>query len=261
MDPSKLLEVGNLTKTFSGMKALDNVSLTVSPRTIVGLIGPNGSGKTTAFNCISGFYPYDTGDVSFNGEKISGLAPHLIAQKGLIRTFQISKAPKKMTVLENMLLGAQNPQDESIFASLFKRSKIEATEKKTLARAWELLETVKISHLANEYAGNLSGGQQKLLSLARILIRDPDLIMLDEPAAGVNPTLVKSFIQLVKDLRDKHGKTFLIIEHNMNFIKGVCDEVFVLDAGSNLAQGSPDVIQRDPRVLEVYLGRRQNEKS
>lgn len=250
-----LLEAKGVTKRFHGFLALHNVHLTVPENTIVGLIGPNGSGKSTMFNCLSGFYPYESGEVHFKGERITGLLPHDIARRGLVRTFQLAKAPKAMTCLENMLLACEDDQGlEKIFGAVFKRREIKRQERLKLKKAHELLEIVGISHLSNEFSGNLSGGQQKLLSLARILIRNPDLILLDEPAAGVNPTLVLKFMDLVKKLRNESGKTFLIVEHDMNFISKVCDQVFVLDAGINLAEGTPDIIRTDPKVLEVYLG-------
>lgn len=250
-----LLEAKGITKKFYGFAALRNVYLSVPENAIVGLIGPNGSGKSTLFNCLSGFYPYEKGEVHFKGERITGQPPNDIARRGLVRTFQLAKAPKSMTCLENMLLACEDDRGlEKIFGALFKRREIKRQEHTNLKKAQELLKIVGISHLADEFSGNLSGGQQKLLSLARILIRNPDLILLDEPAAGVNPALVLKFMDLVKKLRDETGKTFLIVEHDMNFINRVCDQVFVLDAGENLAEGTPAKVCSDPNVLEVYLG-------
>lgn len=252
-----LLEVSNLSKSFSGLKALEDVALSVDAGQIVGLIGPNGSGKSTALNCISGFLPPNQGTVRFKGEEITGKAPAAIANMGLMRTFQITRIARRMTLLENMVLAAQSSEDEGVIGNLFKPRTFSAREPQLLERARELLALVKLTHLENDYAQVLSGGQQRLLSIALVLIRDPDLILLDEPAAGVHPDLVAQFVEMIAGIRKDQGKSFLIIEHNMQFISSVCDEVVVLDAGRNLVAGSPEMIHNDPKVLEVYLGKQQ----
>jgi ABC-type branched-subunit amino acid transport system ATPase component len=256
-----VLAVKNIRKSFGGIRALDGVNLKVEKNAIVGLIGPNGSGKTTLFNIVSGFYPADSGKIFFKGDKISGLAPHEVANRGLVRTFQISKAPKQMTVLENMLLACDKQVGESVLGGLFRGKQIAEQEKNQLEKALSLLDLTGLRQLANEYSGNLSGGQQKLLSLARILIRNPDLVLLDEPTAGVNPSLTKTLMAFIKELQTQHGKTFLIVEHNMNFIKGMCDKVCVLDAGIKIAESKPEEIQKDERVLKAYLGDRRKTKN
>jgi ABC-type branched-subunit amino acid transport system ATPase component len=254
-----MLAVRDICKSFGGIRALAGVSLEVEKGLIVGLIGPNGSGKTTLFNIISGFYPADSGEIRFKGEGIGRLPPYEVAKRGVVRTFQVSKAPKQMTVLENMLLACDGQMGENVSGALFRGKQILRQEKEQLGKALSLLELTGISHLANEYSGNLSGGQQKLLSLARILIRNPDLVLLDEPTAGVNPTLTKKFMEFIKELQTKQGKTFFLVEHDMNLISSVCDRVYVLDAGKKIAEGTSEQIQKNERVLEAYLGGRSKE--
>lgn len=257
MDGQHIVEVSGLSKSFSGVRALNEVELTVDQGEIVGLIGPNGSGKTTALNCISGFIKPDRGTIWFKGNDITGQSPASIANQGMMRTFQITKLARRMTLLENMLLGAQTAGDEAISSAIFRGGAFAERQPGLLAHARELLATVKLSHLENDYAQVLSGGQQRLLSIALVLIRDPDVILLDEPAAGVHPELVEQFVEMIGAIRKESGKSFLIIEHNMHFISNVCDKVVVLDAGMNLATGTPDMIHNDPKVLEVYLGKQQ----
>ena len=255
-----MLVVKDVHKSFGGIKALGGVSLEVKKGSIVGLIGPNGSGKTTLFNIISGFCSMDQGKIYFKGEKTDGLAPHELAMKGLCRTFQVSKAAKRMTVLENMLLASDEQIGESVLGGLFRWRDILKQEKNDLKKALSLLELVDLKNLPNEYAGNLSGGQQKLLSFARILMRDPDLVLLDEPTAGVNPTLIRKIIKFIIEVRLKHKKTFFLIEHNMKVVGNVCDKVYVLGAGEKIGEGTPEQIRRNENVLRVYLGARRVEE-
>jgi ABC-type branched-subunit amino acid transport system ATPase component len=250
-----MLEVKEIYKSFGGLIAIKGLSLEITKGSIIGLIGPNGSGKSTLFNIVSGFMRADRGEVYFNGERINGLPSYEIARKGLARTFQVSKPLKQMTVLENMLLSYYPQIGENVISSLFKRRQIRAQEEKNLQKALDLMELTGIAHLANDYSSHLSGGQQKLLSLARILARDPEMILLDEPTAGVNPTLIKKFMSFIKEIRSVRGKTFFLVEHDMNFISGVCDKVYVLDSGVKIAEGTPEQIQKDEKVLQVYLGR------
>jgi ABC-type branched-subunit amino acid transport system ATPase component len=254
-----MLSVKKIHKSFGGLKALNGVSIEVEDHSITGLVGPNGSGKTTLFNIISGLYTKDGGEIVFKGEKIDRLSPSERAKKGLCRTFQVSKAPAKMTVLENMLLAGKNQVGEGMTGALFKWRQTSGIEKVNLKRAMELLELVRLKDLGNEYAGNLSGGQKKLLALARTLMADPQLVLLDEPTAGVNPTLTLELLEFIRDLKKK-GTTFLIIEHNMKVINAVCERVYVLDIGEKIAEGSPEEIQRNERVLKAYLsGKAWNE--
>jgi ABC-type branched-subunit amino acid transport system ATPase component len=249
-----MLSIKNLSKHFGSLKALDGVSLEVEGDSIVGLIGPNGSGKTTLFNVVSGFYEKDSGEIYFNGDRIDGLSPNKIARKGLCRTFQVSKAPEKLTVLENMLLAAKNQVGEGPFSALFRRQRVNKTEKANLIRAMELLEMLQLSGLRNDYAGDLSGGQKKLLSLGRIFMLEPDMILLDEPTAGVNPTLRVQLMEAIKQLQKLEKKAFFIIEHSMKVISSICDKVYVLNFGQKIAKGTPEEIQKNEQVLEAYLG-------
>ena len=231
-----ILEVDRVTKRFGGVAAVARVSLALEPGRIYGLIGPNGSGKTTLFNCITGVERPDDGQIRLRGQRIDGLAPHRIFHLGLGRTFQVIRVFPELTALENLLVVTTTP-----FA--------QARE-----RALELLRFVKLEGLAGEFAGNLSYGQQKLVELVRVLMTDPELILLDEPAAGVNRTLLNDLLAAVQALRDA-GKTVLLVEHDMKVVMGLCETVFVLDHGEKLAEGPPGVIQSDERVIEAYFGR------
>jgi ABC-type branched-subunit amino acid transport system ATPase component len=248
-----MLTIKNLEKRFGSLRALDDVSLEVEDDSIVGLIGPNGSGKTTLFNVVSGFYEKDGGEVYFKGERIDGLPPNKIAKKGLCRTFQVSKAPEKMTVLENMLLAAKRQLGENPFSALFMRPRVRKSEKANLDMALELLDMLQLSQLKNDYAGDLSGGQKKLLSLGRVFMLKPDMILLDEPTAGVNPTLRVQLMEAIRQLQKMERKAFFIIEHSMKVISNICDKVYVLNFGKKIAEGTPEEIQQNEQVLEAYL--------
>jgi ABC-type branched-subunit amino acid transport system ATPase component len=231
-----LLEVEGLRKRFGGVTAVNGVSLTLEPGHIYGLIGPNGSGKTTLFNCITGLERCDAGRVIFKGERVDELKAYQIALKGIGRTFQVIRVFPELTALENLLVVT--------------RGDAAAAER----RARQLLGLVRLDGLRNEYAGNLSYGQQKLVEFARVLMRDPALILLDEPAAGVNRTLLNDLLDAVRGLRDR-GATVLLVEHDMKVVMGLCETVFVLDHGEKIAEGPPGTIQSDERVIEAYFGR------
>ena len=249
-----MLAIKELRKNFGNLRALDGVSLTVERGSVTGLIGPNGSGKTTLFNVVSGFYAKDGGEIRFKGKRIDSLTPDAIARRGLCRTFQIAKAPEKLTILENMLLAANTQRGENPVSALFKRHSVNKLERENLDRAMELLTMLELAHLRNEFAGNLSGGQKKLLSLGRMLMRNPDLILLDEPTAGVNPTLANELLEVIKSLQKELKRTFLIVEHNMKVIANLCEKVFVLNFGKLLAEGTAEEIQQNEQVLKAYLG-------
>ena len=231
------LEVRDLHKDFGGIRAVDGCSFKVPEGKISGLIGPNGSGKTTTFNLLTGLTPPDSGSVLYCGEDIAGLKPHQVFQKGITRTFQITRIYKEMTVFENMM---------SV-------SHLKMSTKLARERAEELMEFVNLTKLRGEYGGRLSYGQQKLLEFARALMTDPDLILLDEPAAGVNRTLLADLLDYIHKMQEK-GKTILIVEHDMNVIMNHCETIFVMDYGVKIAEGPPKEIQANEQVIEAYFG-------
>jgi branched-chain amino acid transport system ATP-binding protein len=240
-----LLEVNNLVKNFGGIQAVNHCSFGVEKGTISALIGPNGAGKTTVFNLISGLLKPDSGNIRFRGKSIDNLRPHQITRKGISRTFQISRDLMEMTLLENLIV--QSPTFG--FTDLFQGSILDHE----MERAMELLEFVGITHLANERAKNLSYGQKKLMEFAATLMTDPDLVLLDEPAAGVNPALLENIEERIRQV-NKQGITFLVVEHNMDVVMNLCDPIIVMAYGNVLAQGPPEMIQNDERVLDAYLG-------
>ncbi|MDR9445614.1 MAG: ABC transporter ATP-binding protein [Haloquadratum sp.] len=249
------LRVEDLRMEFGGITAVDGTSFVVEEGTLTGLIGPNGAGKSTTFNCITGVYTPTAGHVYFRGEEITGLAPHQIARRGLVRTFQIARELEEMTVFENMMLAPQGQRGESLLASVVPglRDAVVTEERALRTEVWETLEFFEIDHLAHEYAGNLSGGQRKLLELARALMTDPDLLLLDEPLAGVNPTLEKKLLARIHALREE-GYTFLLVEHDMEVIMENCAHVIVMHQGRVLAEGAPAAIKEDDAVIDAYLG-------
>jgi branched-chain amino acid transport system ATP-binding protein len=247
------LKVRDLRKTFGGITAVDNAGFDIEKGSMTGLIGPNGAGKSTTFNCITGTYTPDSGVVEFNGEDITGLNPYEVAERGLVRTFQIARELSDMTVLENMMVAPMHQRGEALWRSVFSRQTVNEQEAEILERAWETLEFFDIEHLANEYAGNLSGGQRKLLELARALLTDPEMLLLDEPFAGVNPTLEERLLDHVHDLRNE-GYTFLIVEHDMDLIMENCEKVIVMHQGRILTEGTPEDVRNNEDVIEAYLG-------
>jgi branched-chain amino acid transport system ATP-binding protein len=253
--PDTPLRVENLRKEFGGITAVADASFAVERGSLTGLIGPNGAGKSTTFNCITGVHEPTDGRVYFEGEDITGLRPDQIAKEGLVRTFQIARELEEMTVLENMMLAPRGQIGESLYRSVTPglRRGVREQEEQLRERVWETLELFEIDHLAEEEAGNLSGGQRKLLEMARVLMTDPEMVLLDEPLAGVNPSLEKKLLERVHELRDE-GYTFLLVEHDMDVIMNNCEHIIVMHQGQVLAEGDATDIRSNDQVIEAYLG-------
>jgi len=242
-----LLEVRSVSKSFGGLQALENCSLSVEEGEIAGVIGPNGSGKTTLFNVVTGYIRPDAGSVSLRGVPITGASPAKVFGLGIGRTFQITRIFARLSVLENMLVATQ--RHEGWLRSVIRAASSPAERE----RAMELLDFVDLSRLASLPAANLSFGQRKLLELAYVLVADPVVVLLDEPAGGVNPTLVNEIAERIRVL-NRAGKTFLVVEHNMEFVMGICHRVTVMHQGGAILTGAPEQVRKDPRVLDAYLG-------
>jgi ABC-type branched-subunit amino acid transport system ATPase component len=251
---SALLVVSEVTKRYGGFKALDRCSVSFERGRITGVIGPNGAGKTTLLNVIAGFAPPDAGTIHFDGADVTAMPAHRLAARGLVRTFQIARELASLTVLENLLLAAADARSESISSALFRRGAIRTAERRIAVRARALLDRVGLWQLADAPASALSGGQKKLLELARALMLEPRFILLDEPAAGVAPPLVAELAALVRELLAE-GISFGIVEHDMDLVARLCDRVYVLAEGRTLVSGSFAEIAADKEVAEAYLGR------
>ncbi|MBO2530711.1 branched-chain amino acid ABC transporter ATP-binding protein [Thermobifida fusca] len=250
--PDPILVVDGVRRSFGGLTAVDVEHLEVQRGTITALIGPNGAGKSTLFNLLTGFDRVDSGTWTFQGKQLNGLGGHRIAREGMVRTFQLTKALTRLTVMENMLLAAPGQTGERILGS-FLRPQWRKQEEANRARAEQLLERFKLLAKKDEMAGSLSGGQRKLLEMARALMVNPTMIMLDEPMAGVNPALVQSLLEHITALRDE-GMTVLFVEHDMDVIMGISDWIVVLSEGKVIAEGRPSDIRADQRVIDAYLG-------
>ena len=249
-----IFAVRNLVKTFGGLRAVDGATFHVDRGSITALIGPNGAGKTTLFNLATGFIKGDHGEIEFEGKSVFGRPPHVVARKGMLRTFQITKALAAMTVLDNMMLAAPDQPGERLLGLARHPLMWRPRERAIRLRAMELLERFQLASLAGAYAGTLSGGQRKLLEFARLLMAKPRLVLLDEPLAGVNPVLGKQILAHVHDLRSNHGLTFLFIEHDMEVVMNNADRVVVMAFGRVIATGLPSEVRRNQQVIDAYLG-------
>lgn len=247
-----MLDALNVVKHFGGLRALDNCSISIEQGEICGLIGPNGSGKSTLFNVITGYYSSDSGEIRFKDISIDTMAPYDIVNMGMSRTFQLPSLFKKMTVMENMLIAPKTQKGENIWRVWFGTG-ICRQEHDNYKKAMELLDFLDLAQLRNEYADNISFGQQKLLELARALMTDPEILLLDEPTGGINPVLVNKIIRFLKEMRER-GVTLLIVEHNMSVVSSLCDRVYVLDHGKNITSGTLGEVINNKEVIEAYLG-------
>jgi ABC-type branched-subunit amino acid transport system ATPase component len=249
-----VLEVQELTKDFAGLRAVDRCSFQVERGEIHGLIGPNGSGKTTCFNLITGYLEPTSGRVCFDGEEITARRPYEIVGRGIARTFQMVRVFRRMTVMENLLMAPQQQAGENILLGMLRLPRVQQQEREARERACALLALVGLERAANDYCGNLSYAEQKMVEIIRTLMTEPKLILLDEPASGINPTLVNQILDYIRKLRDEQGKTFLIVEHDMRVIMKLCDRITVLDYGKKIFEGTPSQVARAPIVMGAYLG-------
>ena len=250
---NKYLEVTNLKKSFGGLKAVDVKSLNLNKNELTSIIGPNGAGKTTFFDLISGFQDSNEGKVYLNKKNITKSQPYSIARLGMIRTFQLTKVFDRMTVLENMMFSASTVNNDSFIKSLIKLPSQKTIEKNIKEKSFEIMKNLNIDHMANSYARELSGGQKKLLELGRSIINDPDILLLDEPLAGVNPKLAEDILQIILNLSEK-GISILMVEHNIEAVMKISQRVIVFAEGMVIADDKPENVRTDEKVIEAYLG-------
>ena len=249
-----ILEVSGLCMRFGGLLAVNNVALSVQPKQVVSMIGPNGAGKTTVFNCLTGFYQPSGGVILLDDAPIQHLPGHKIARKGVVRTFQNVRLFKEMTAIENLLVAQHRHVRTGLLAGLLKTRAYREAEQTAIATALQWLDAMGLREFANREAGNLAYGHQRRLEIARCMITRPRVLMLDEPAAGLNPQEKKDLQGLIQQLRDQHGVTVLLIEHDMSLVMGVSERILVMEYGRPIALGTPDAIRRDERVIKAYLG-------
>jgi branched-chain amino acid transport system ATP-binding protein len=249
-----ILDVQDVHLSFGGIKAVNGATFDVNEGSITALIGPNGAGKTTLFNIITGFYKPQAGEIIYNGESIFGKPPHAITKRGMVRTFQITKALGAMPVIDNMLLAAPHQPGENLATLLARRRAVRGREREIHEHAYDLLRTFNLEDKANDYAATLSGGQRKLLELARALMTEPRMVLLDEPMAGINPSLGRRLLEHMERLRTEQGVTFLFVEHDMEVVMNHSDEVIVMAMGRVIARGAPEEVRSDQRVVDAYLG-------
>ena len=255
MSETEILHVENVSKYFGGLAAVNNCSLKIKKRSITGIIGPNGSGKTTLFNLIAGNLKSSKGSVIFNNENITNMPSYQLFSKGLLRTFQIAHEFSNLTVLENLMMVPSNQSGENLITALINPKLVEREEDQLKEKALEVIEFLNLKHLSNELAGNLSGGQKKLLELGRTMMVDAKLVLLDEVGAGVNRTLLKDLGTAILRLNKEKGYTFCMIEHDIDFISRMCDPVIVMSEGSVLFEGTSDEVKKNDKVIDSYLGR------
>jgi neutral amino acid transport system ATP-binding protein len=255
--PDAVLRADGVVRRFGGLVAVDVDHLEIQQGSITALIGPNGAGKTTLFNVLTGFDRADHGEWTFDERRLDGVPAYRVARGGMVRTFQLTKALSRLTVIENMRLGATGQRGERIWRAMFSWL-WNSQERKITERAEELLARFKLDHMRDEYAGSLSGGQRKLLEMARALMVEPEIVMLDEPMAGVNPALTQSLLRHVKDLREQ-GMTVVFVEHDMDMVRDISDWVVVMGQGKIIAEGPPESVMSDQRVIDAYLGAHHDE--
>ncbi len=249
-----IIDVQEVTKRFGNVLAVDRCSLKVEKGSITGLIGPNGAGKTTMFNMVAGAFAPTSGRILLDGEDVTGLPAHRLFERGLLRTFQIAQEFSAMTALENLMMVPSRQSGEAILNAWFRRGRVAVEEARTRGRAEEVLQLLRLTHVRNELAGNLSGGQKKLLELGRVMMAEPRVVLLDEIAAGVNRTLLNDLAAVVERLNREQGLTFFVIEHDMDLIARLCDPVIVMAAGSVMVEGPMAEIRANPEVVEAYFG-------
>lgn len=256
-----MLELDNLVKAFGGFHAVDGCSFQVERGQILGLVGPNGAGKTTLFNLVAGAFPVTSGTIRFLGEDVTALSTDALFHKGLVRTFQIPHEFHRLTALENLMMVPAGQPGENLLANWLNWKKVREHDAQVRRKAWETLEFLELTHVAGERAGNLSGGQKKLLELGRTMMTDAQLVLLDEPAAGVNRTLLRKLEEKIQILNRERGYTFILIEHDMEMIEKLCHPVVCMAEGKVLIQGDFKTVRSDPRVLEAYLGETPQESA